>query len=154
MSYEIIGESIKSATSLKLGELFPNCVRYKENITNQTYPNFHIVQVNVNATPRQRVVQRAYNKECRRIQLDYLMNIQYRVAKDTEAITNLRQQLDNIGLKLLVDFKDLNLNYPTEVNNARYEIVDGILQFFFNIRIFIETDLQNNAIMQELQIQI
>ena len=32
MAYEIIGETIKSATSIKLGEIFNNPKRYKENI--------------------------------------------------------------------------------------------------------------------------
>ena len=122
MSYEIIGESIKSAISIKLGELFDNPIRYKENITNMQYPNFHIIQVNSNTTARQTLTESALNHDLERVQLDYLINIQYRLAQNTETITNLRQQLDAIGLKLLAEFKEIDLDVPVYLTNKRYEI--------------------------------
>ena len=143
MSYEIIGETIKSATSIKIGEIFKVATnevdkqgnpiytypkRYKENIAKQTYPNFHIIQVNLDITPA------GIGND--RIQLDYLINVQYRVAENTEIITNLQQQLDNIGLKLCAELTELNLELPTKTKNRRYEKVDGVLQFFFNITVF------------------
>ena len=128
MAYEIIGETIKSATSMKLGELFNNPKRYKENITNPTYPSFWIIQVTQNVTPM--------GIGTKRIQIDYLMNIQYRVAANTESITNIRQQLDDIGLKLCTQLVELDLELPTKTYNRYYEIVDGVLQMFFNIRVF------------------
>lgn len=136
MSYEIIGETIKSATSIKLGEIFNNPKRYKENITKPTYPNFHIIQVSVNITPAGLSNKGALNNRNDRMQLDYLMNIQYRVAENTETITDLQQQLDAIGLKLCTELTELDLELPTKTKNRRYEKADGVLQFFFNITVF------------------
>ena len=53
MSYEIVGETIKSATSLKLGQIFGNdVIRYKEPVVNVRYPHFFISQVNLSQTPK------------------------------------------------------------------------------------------------------
>ena len=126
MAYEIIGETIKSATSIKLAQIFDNPTRYKENITKQRYPNFHITQLNLEVSPAGR----------ERMQLDYLINIQYRVAEDTEDVSNLQQQLDNVGLKLCTELTELDLELPTKTKNRNYEKVEGVLQFFFNITVF------------------
>ena len=151
MSYEIIGETIKSATSLKLGQIFNNPYRYKENITKQKYPNFHIVQVQLIKTPKGLSNSSALNNNKRnRIELNYLINIQYRVAEDTETVSNLQQQLDEVGLILLSNFTELDLERPTKIKNARYEKVDGILQFFFNITVFALPELDNEPIMDSL----
>lgn len=128
MAYEIVGETIKSATSIKLGQIFDNPKRYKENVTKPTYPSFWIIQVNLAVTPA--------GIGTGRIRLDYLINIQYRVAENTENITNLRQQLDAVGLKLNAEFNYLDLELPTKVTNKNYEIVDGVGQFTFNISVF------------------
>ena len=156
MSYEIIGETIKSATSIKLGEIFRVATgqvdkqgnptytypkRYKENVTNPQYPNFSIVQVTLATTPA--------GVGNNRIQLDYLMNIQYRVAENTETITNLQQQLDNIGLKLCSELTELNLELPTKTKNRYYEKVDGVLQFFFNITVFAVPETEDEPVMEE-----
>ena len=107
MAYEIIGETIKSATSLKLGQIFDNPKRYKEAVTKPTYPNFFINQVNLDISPAGR----------ERVQLDYLMNIRYRVAEDTQTVTNLQQQLDEVGLKLCAELLTLDLERPTKTRN-------------------------------------
>ena len=153
MSYEMIGESIKSATSIRLGQLFNNPIRYKENITNQQYPNFHIIQVNTNVTPRQTSVESAFNHDKKRVQIDYLMNIQYRVANNLESVSNLRQQLEAVGLKLLTEFDSIQLDLPVWVKNKRYEIVDGILQFFFNVTVFATMEQQNEEIMGDMNLE-
>ena len=140
MGYEIIGETIKSATSIKLEEIFDNPKRYKENITNPQYPNFSIVQVNVNITPAGRT----------RLQLDYLMNIQYRVAENTESITNLQQQLDAVGLKLCAELTELDLELPTKTYNRYYEKVDGVCQMFFNITVYANPETKDETKMQVL----
>lgn len=151
MAYEIIGETIKSATSIKLGELFGNIYRYKENITKQKFPNFHIIQVNMSVTPKGLSARNsAINIKKDRIQLDYLINIQYRVAEDTELVSNLQQQLDDVGLKLLANFSSINLEKPTKIKNARYEKVDGVLQFFFNVTVFAVPELTTEPIMDVL----
>ena len=127
MSYAIIGETIKSATSLKLGQIFgTDTIRYKESITSPKYPNFFISQVELSVTHA--------GKD--RLQLDYLMNIRYRVASDTSTLTNLEQSLDEVGLKLCAELTELDLELPTKTKNRNYTKEDGVLQFFFNITVF------------------
>ena len=138
MSYEIVGETIKSATSIKIGDIFKVATtqdgktvytypkRYKENITKPTYPNFFIDQVNLEVTPKGKT----------RLQLDYLMTIKYRVAENTETITNLQQQLDAVGLRLTTELTELDLERPTKTKNRYYTVDDGVLNFFFNITVF------------------
>ena len=152
MSYEIIGESIKSATSIKLGQIFNNPIRYKENITNPQYPNFSIVQVDMNITPQQSIRQSVLNKPIKRLQIDYLMNIQYRVAENTEEVSNLQQQLDAVGLKLLAEFDELQLELPTKIKGARYEKADGVLQFFYNITVYVNPSFDTEDTMQDLSL--
>ena len=169
MSYEIIGETIKSAISIKLGNIFKvatnqtdtqgNIIytypkRYKENVTNPTYPSFWIVQVDLSMTPagltnRNKITDTV----TQRIQLDYLMNIQYRVAENTESITNLQQQLDNIGLKLITEFNDLDLELPTKVYNKTYEKVDGVGQFTFNVTVYAIPETQEETKMVILDLE-
>lgn len=126
MAYKIIGETIRSATSIRLGQLFDNPIRYKENITKPKYPNFSINQLTLDETPA--------GKD--RIKLDYLVTIQYRVAENTENITNLQQQLDEVGFKLCSQFKELQLGRPVKIKNANYEKADGVLNFFFNVTVY------------------
>lgn len=127
MAYNIVGESVKSATSLKLGEIFDEkTIRYKESVVNVEYPHFFIAQPNLQITPVGRT----------RMQLDYLINIRYRVASDTATVTNLEQKLDEIGFKLCTELTTLDINKPVRTKNRRYEKVDGVLQFFFEITLF------------------
>lgn len=155
MAYQIIGETIKSAISLKLGEIFNNPYRYKENITKPKYPNFIIIQVDANATPKGLSgTSNTLNTKRNRIQLDYSFNIQYRVAEDTELVHDLRQQLDDIGFKLLTNFTSINLEVPIKIKNARYEIVDGVLQFFFDITIFALPEIIDETVMGSLDSEI
>ena len=129
MSYEIVGETIKSATSLKLGQIFGNdVIRYKESVVNVKFPHFFISQVNLTQTPK--------GVGNGRVQLDYLVNIRYRIANDLAQITNIQQQLDAVGLKLCNELTELDLELPTKTKNRNYEKDDGVLQFFFNITVF------------------
>jgi hypothetical protein len=138
MAYEIIGETIKSATSIKLGQIFDNPKRYKETVSKPVYPNFYITQLNLTITPTGR----------KRVQLDYLMNIQYRVAENTETISNLQQRLDEVGLKLCTELTELNLERPTKTKNRDYEKADGVLQMFFNITVYALPEQEKIAKMQ------
>ena len=165
MSYELIGESVKSAISIKLGDIFktPRTVngqpvydypiRYKESITNMQYPSFHIIQVNTSVTPLQTKYQGAFNKDLKRMQIDYLFNIQYRVASDTELVSNLRTQLDGIGFRLMTEFTEINLERPVYTKNCRYEIVDGVLQFFCNITVYATAEQVDEEEMNDLSIE-
>ena len=142
--YEVIGESIKSATSIKLGEIFngTNIYRYKESITNMQYPNFFIYQVSANIEPERR----------NRWHINYLMNIKYREVSDVETITNIQQKLDAMALTLLTEFTEIELETPIKVKNARYEKADGILEFFFNIEIQVKRNLTEEEKMRILEL--
>ena len=155
MSYAVIGETIKSATSIKIGEIFKTASivdgktvytypkRYKENITNPQYPNFNIIQVNVN-------VEHAGKT---RLQLDYLINVQYRVAENTEVVSNLQQRLDEVGLKLCAELTELQLELPTKTKNRYYEKVDGVCQMFFNITVYANPETEESPKMQVLDFE-
>ena len=143
MSYEIIGETIKSATSLKLGQLFNNPYRYKETITKPKYPNFYINQVNLEISHSGR----------NRLQLDYLMTIQYRVAENIETITNLHQQLDAVGIRLCSELTELNLQKPTKTKNTYYTKDDGVLNMFFNITVFATPEEEVGPKMEQLELE-
>lgn len=140
MAYQIIGETIKSATSLKLGEIFgKDTIRYKETITNVKYPNFFIDQINLQITPAGRT----------RMQLDYLINIRYRVAEDTASVTDLQQRLDEVGLELCAKLLSLDLERPVKTKNRRYEKVDGVLQFFFEVTVYAVPEETEEPIRQQ-----
>ena len=139
--YEIIGESVKSATSIKLGEIFGTGIkRYKESVTNVQYPNFFIYQVSANITPTTR----------NRWNIDYLMNIRYRYVQDVETVTKLEQNLDAMALDLMAQFTEIQLERPIKVRNARYEKADGVLQFFFNVTVMIKRQLTEDEKMRIL----
>ena len=142
MAYEIIGETIKSATSLKLGQIFGNVTRYKEPVVNIEYPHFFITQVNLEIS----------HKGKDRLQLDYLMNIRYRIAKDLALETNINQQLDEIGLKLCSQLTELDLELPTKTKNRTYEKDDGVLQFFFNITVFARPQTEEKDKLKDYQL--
>ena len=142
--YEIIGESVKSATSIKLGAIFGTDIkRYKEEIQNPEnvqYPNFFIYQVSANITPTTR----------NRWNIDYLMNIRYRYVEDIETVTTLQQNLDQMALNLMAQFTEIRLERPVKVKNARYEKAEGVLQFFFNVTVMIKRQLTEDEKMRIL----
>lgn len=141
--YKVIGESVKSAISIKLGEIFgEDTNRYKEAVTKMLYPNFFIYQVSADITPN----------TVNRWHIDYLMNIRYRVAEDTTNITTLEQKLDEVALKLMAEFTEIQLERPVFVRNARYEKVDGVLQFFFNVTVRIQRELEEEPVQEKLNI--
>lgn len=141
--YEVIGESVKSATSIKLSNIFGDGVRkYKESITNIQYPNFFIYQVSQDITPDTR----------NRWNISYLMNVRYRYVEDVETVTNLEEQLDAISLKLLTEFTEIQLERPLKVKNARCEKADGVLQFFFNVNVRVKRELTEDEKMQLLKL--
>lgn len=141
--YEVIGESVKSATSIKLSNIFGDGVhKYKESITKIQYPNFFIYQVSQDVTPDTR----------NRWNIGYLMNVRYRYVEDVETVTDLEQQLDAISLKLLTEFTEIQLERPLKVKNARCEKADGVLQFFFNVDVRVKRELTEDEKMQLLKL--
>lgn len=152
MAYEIIGETIKSATSIKLGEIFNNPKRYKENVTKPTYPAFFIIQVNLNTNYTNADNLSILDNPKNRIRLNYLMNIQYRVAENTEGLTNLQKQLDEVGLKLMTEFNELDLELPVKVLNKQYEKVDGVGQFTYNVNVYATPEIIATIKMKKLEL--
>ena len=141
--YEIIGETVKSATSIKLGQIFgATTKRYKEAVTNVQYPNFFIYVVTQNITPDTK----------NRWNIDYLVNIRYRYVEDIETVSDLQQQLDAIGFRLLTEFTEIQLERPKKLTNARYEKADGVLQFFFNVRVRVSRELTEEQKMRYLSL--
>lgn len=144
--YEIIGESVKSATSIKLGAIFGTDIkRYKEEIQNPEnvqYPNFFIYQPSANITPTTR----------NRWNIDYLINIRYRYVEDIETVTTLQQNLDQMALNLMAQFTEIQLERPVKVKNARYEKAEGVLQFFFNVTVMIKRQLTEDEKMRILKL--
>lgn len=169
MSYEIDGETIKSAISIKLGEIFKVATgqvdqqgnptytyptRYKETVTNPRYPNFYIAQVNLAQKPNGLQGSRVLANEqlVKRMQLDYLCNVQYRYAEDTQTVSNINQKLDEVGLKLNTQFDTINLELPVKIYNKNYEKSDNIGQFTFNVTIYAKTEEEIKQAMEKLQI--
>lgn len=165
MAYEIIGETIKSATSIKLGDIFKIAStnqqgqtiytypkRYKENVTKPSYPSFWIIEVNLAIKNTNTDNKSVLNKQINRVQLDYLMNIQYRVAENTESITNLQQQLDSVGLQLMANFNELDLELPVKVYNKNFEKADGVGQFTFNVSVFAKPEAEQQQTMEDLSL--
>lgn len=169
MSYTILSETIKSAISIKLGEIFkvptgqvdqqgnPTYtypIRYKETVTNPRYPNFYIVQVTLAQKPNglqgSRVI--ASERLVKRMQLDYLCNVQYRYAEDTETVSNIKQKLDEVGFKLNTEFNTIDLELPVKIYNKNYEKVDNIGQFTFNITVYAKSEESIKQAMEKLQI--
>lgn len=143
--YEIIGETIKSAISIKLGQIFgSSTIRYKEAITNLKYPHFFINQVTLTNTPA---------GLGDRIRLDYLVNIRYRYASDITTISNLQQQLDSIGLKLCTELTEIQLEKPVKTYNRNYEKVDGVLQFFCNITVYAKPGTEEGKKFEDMKLK-
>ena len=80
------------------------------------------------------------------------MNIQYRVAENTETITNLQQRLDEVGLRLCAELTELDLELPTKTKNRYYEKVDGVCQMFFNITVFAKPGKEQLPVMEEYKL--
>ncbi len=143
MEEGIIGESVKSAISIKLGEIFgDNTIRYKEKVTKMLYPNFFIYIVSAPITPNTK--NRAY--------INYLVNIKYRVAEDTTNLTNLELELDKIAFRLMTEFTHITLDKPIMIRNARYEKSDGVLEFMCNINVFIQKKLEEKPKQEKLKL--
>ena len=142
--YKVIGESVKSAISIKLGEIFgKDTIRYKEKITNMSYPNFFIYLVKPSIKPN----------TINRWHIDYLVNIKYRVAEDTTNIKNLEQQLDDIGFRLMTEFTEINLGHPVFIKDARCEKADGILEFFCNLTVRVMREYDPRPYQEKLKIE-
>ena len=142
--YEIIGETIKSAISVKLGQIFGNnTIRYKEAITNLKYPHFFINQVTLTNTPA---------GLGDRIRLDYLVNIRYRYVADISTVSNLQQQLDNVGLELCTQLTEIQLEKPVKTYNRNYEKSDGVLQFFCNITVYAKPGTEKNKKFEDMKL--
>ena len=124
--YEIIGLSVISALGAEITKVFPGARWQRETVTNPQFPHFFVQQLSASSSEERK----------NHWWLDYLMNVQYRIAANPQAVGNLLEQLNNIGAKMKSDIQNIYWdNVPVRIRNPRYEIQEGILQYTCNVRV-------------------
>ena len=135
----IDSEDIKQAINERLLELFPDIAVYKEAKTKIFYPHFFVYQINVSDEEE----RKNYHL------ISYSMEIRYRVASDSTTNSKLEQNLDNMSLKLLQGFNIINFeNEKVRCEEKRTEKVDGVLHFFFTIKVLAKIVSDEETIKQ------
>lgn len=135
---KIESETIKSAIAKMLANSFPDKTIYKNKVEQgMKRPCFFISQLNGMQEKESRNLYRR----------TYLMNIRYHKDNPT------RTELDEIGfelLGLLNELKDEDLFVFG--SDAKYEIVDDVLQFFITYKVRVVKETDSLAIMNKLNI--
>lgn len=122
----IDSEDVKQAIVERLLEIFPNVAVYKEAKANVVYPHFFVYQINV----KDEEERKDYHL------LTYSMEVRYRVASDPSTDLKLEQNLDNAGLKLFQSFNIIDFEESkVRCEEKSTEKIDGVLHFFFTIKI-------------------
>ena len=135
----IDSEDVKQAIVERLLQLFPDIAVYKEAKTNIAYPHFFVYQINLSAEEERKNY----------FLLPYSMEIRYRVASDPSTDLKLEQNLDNMGLKLLLGFNIIDFeNEKIRCKDKSYEKVDGVLHFFFTVDILAKLVSDEETIKQ------
>lgn len=127
----IIGESVKTASVLRLMQEIPGANVYKENIApaNMVFPNFYVSQETINAEEDRPGKWFLY----------YLMSIRYLDAPDPALVSNLNLKLDSVALDLMAAFPSIKIgSHTVPVVNPRTEKANDILFFFYNVRFQVE----------------
>lgn len=141
---EIIGESIKSASGAEIMKSFPGATWYKEQITTLKYPHFFVHQLTLDITEDRK----------NRWWISALMNIRYRIAADPTTDSKLQEKLDAVGLQLLCDLQNIYLiDILVKIRNARYEKVDGVLFFFYDIKFQVTKPQLDKVKQMQLEIR-
>ncbi|MDR2560073.1 MAG: hypothetical protein LBC86_11125 [Oscillospiraceae bacterium] len=126
MAYEIVGESVKSALGQQIMRVFPGVTWYKEQITNLRFPHFFVLQLALQSDEERKGYW----------WMQYLVNIRYRHVSDPTTMSTIQEALDGVALKMLTEFNTIMWdNIPVRIINPRYEKIDGVLQYFCNIRV-------------------
>lgn len=133
----------------RLLEIFPNIVPYSEAIPPQSlfFPNFHIQLI-------QLTINRQLSDDLYFV--NYFYTIKYRHANEPTLVTNLAQQLDNVGFALMTEFKHLVTpeGVHMRLRDQYYTKADGDLNFFFNLRFLIKKEEVEEVKMQNLHLNI
>lgn len=139
-------EDVKQAIVERLLEVFPDVRVYKEASSVVEYPHFFVYQIILLDDEDRKDVHI----------LDYSMEIRYRVASDPTVDLTLERDLDNMGLKLLQYFNIIDFE-GEKVRCTEKSITksDGILHFFFTIRIMVKKVSDSREVTQNtLDVQI
>ena len=139
------GEDVKQAIVERLLVLFPGVSVYKESSSKVSYPHFFVYQITV--------IDQEERKDVHL--LDYYMEIRYRVNNDPSTNLALERDLDNIGLKLLQGFDIIDLeSEKVRCIEKSTSKTDGILHFFFTIRLMVKNVPDDGIKQQKLGIQM
>ena len=136
------GETIKNAIVAELNELFPEIAVYKEEQTNPyEFPNFFVLQLSINS------------QEDRKDHYfeTYLFELRYRHVADVELEPKIEQKLDNVGNKLINEFKSVTFDSrPYKIKQANYEKVDKVGHFTFQVMVQTEKEKEQQPLMEHL----
>lgn len=139
---KIIGETIKNAILRKLLEIFPEYYVYKEEQSTLLFPHFFILQLNLSSTE---------DRKDHYFQT-YVMNIRFRQVADVATEPKIEQKLDDVGVKLLTDFTEVEIaGRPVKIREAYYEKVDKVLHYSCQIKIQLEKEKPEEIKMLRLE---
>lgn len=118
----IVGNSIKFAVVSRLKENFPNVNVYTGSVAKAKYPNFVVNQIS------------AYLESVgrNRFKADFLINVSYWHTAEPlcDKTGKLETALDSIGFELTFVLDRVSVQgKPVRAYNARYEKVDGTVQY-------------------------
>ena len=144
----IESEDVKQAIVERLLEAFPGISVYKEASSVVDYPHFFVYQIIVLDDEDRKDVHI----------LDYSMEIRYRVANDPSTDLTLERDLDNMGLKLLQQFNIIDFEgEKVRCTEKSITKADGILHFFFTIRLMVkkvsEPQVKQNTLAVQMELK-
>lgn len=142
----VTSEDVKEAISNKLLRTFPKVDVYKEAVSDETYPNFFITLIEIGVEVQRKNWQI----------LTYAFDVRYRNVNDPTTDSKLQENLDKIGFVLLQVFDIIPFeSSKIRIHDKRLEIVDGVLHFLFNVRLYVvkfDENEDNGEIMSEIKV--
>lgn len=143
--FEIDSEDIKQSIVEKLLEIAPDVAVYKEAKTRIIFPHFFVYQVSLMDEEERRGVHF----------LTYNIDVRYRVVDDPSTDLKLQQDLDSMILTLSSKFNIINFeDSKVRCSDKTFEKVDGVLHFFFNIKLMVkEIEENDNIKMDKLNVK-
>ena len=132
----------------ELTVLFPLVQRSAEFVSeaNTRFPQFFIRVLTTDIE----------DKALQQKSLNYFCNLVYRDrANPSTNTTNLQASLSNMGFSLTTQFNKIDwFNRTLNLKNKRYEIVDNIVQFFFEVEAGFKLEELETVKQQHLEIDI
>jgi len=146
--YELVATSVTSALGIRLREIFPGVMWYRETIPAQmlVYPHWFVNQLTLNIQPERR----------NHWWLSYFATMRYHVAADPASVVgSLQQQLDDASIKLLADLDYIYWNgIPVRISNLRTEKIDGVLHCFCNVDVMATKPIEIDPLQEQLEVNI